>query len=147
MKLKSATRWYAVAGIGGFLLGSYIDWDSFPYLHIRTTGDAGWAAGIWLISLCLYIAGGLNFYMAVGMRFGRVDSVTGLQEAATLQSGGHIVVAACKIQFVRRLEEDDLSVELANRYVFFICSYRPWVCPQATFLTSEFHGGQGEDRS
>jgi hypothetical protein len=134
MMLKSRWKWYAGFGVGSFVFGAYLARRTLLYLW--ATGDPRGAIIFGLSSLGLFVVGVLHLYMAAGIRFGRVDAVTGTREAATLRRGGQIVAEACQIRLVRDLYYDDPSVEPANRYLFFICGYRPWVCAQASFLAS-----------
>ena len=129
MSLDSRWKVFAALGAGAFALGLYALWKTL--LYMRISADAMGTTIFGCVVLCLWLVAGLHWYMAAGFRCGALDLVTGTLAAATLQQGGRVVVSATRIQFVRRLDADILTPE--NRYVFFVCAYRPWVCKETRF--------------
>lgn len=132
-QMNPDTRWkvFAALGIGAFALGIYAVWKT--WLYFNASADTTGAAIFGGVALCLLLVAGLHWYMAAGFKFGRLDLVTGSMSAATLQQGNRAVIAAAKVQFVRKLDAHNASLTANDRYVFFICSYRPWVCKEADF--------------
>lgn len=127
------TRWKVLAalGAGALALGLYTMWKTLLYFNAST--DTTGAAILGCVALGLFLVACLHWYMAAGFKLGRLDLVTGSMASATLQRGHHAVVSAAKVQFVRKLDTDDASLSADDRYVFFICSYRPWVCKEVDF--------------
>lgn len=131
--MKPDIRWkvFTALGCGAFVLGLYTVWKTWRYFNASadTTGAVIFAC----VATCLLLVAGLHWYMAAGFKLGRLDLVTGSMSAATLQQGRRAVVASAKVQFVRKLDADNLSLAANERYVFFVCSYRPWVCKEDDF--------------
>lgn len=131
MKAELRGQLFAVLGIGAFALSLYLFWKAA--LYFKTSNDTTGVAVLGCAALSLLVVAGLHWYMAAGFKFGQVDLVTGTVTAATLQQGHRAVAARAKIQFVRKLDADNASLTAEERYVFFICAYRPWVCKEARF--------------
>lgn len=131
--MSAKVRWkvLAVFGAGAFALALYSMWKALA--HHRTSGDVLGTVIFGCAALGLLLTAGLHWYMAAAFRFGEVDLVTGSLSAATLRRGNRVVLSETTVQFVRRLEADDVSVAPNDRYVFFISAYRPWVCREAQF--------------
>ncbi|WP_208640180.1 hypothetical protein [Massilia violaceinigra] len=91
------------------------------------------------LPLCLTIAivfilvGAVNFYTAYGFKFGRVDEVVGSLDSAIFRRSGRNVREGVRIQLVRVLGTDDLSLTHDERRVLFISGWLPWVCKLSKF--------------
>ncbi|WP_442808984.1 hypothetical protein [Trinickia soli] len=131
MSLDSRWKVFAALGTGAFALGLYALWNTLLYMSI--SGDATGTTFFGCAAFCLLLVAGLHWYMAAGFKYGALDLVTGTLVAATLQQGSRVVVSATRIQFIRKLDADNLTLTPENRYVFFVCAYRPWVCKEAQF--------------
>lgn len=127
------TRWKVLAalGAGALALGLYATWKTLLYFNAST--DAAGVAIFGSVALGLFMVAGLHWFMAAGFKLGRLDLVTGSIASATLHQGSRAVITAAKVQFLRRLDTDNASLSADDRYVFFICAYRPWVCKEADF--------------
>ncbi|WP_124450005.1 hypothetical protein [Paucibacter sp. KBW04] len=127
------TRWKVFAGLGtgAFTFALYAIWKTL--LYFKTSSDTTGAAIFGCVAVCLLLVAGLHWYMAVGFKVGQLDLATGSMAAATLQKGNRVVIDSQKVQFVRRLDTDDSSLAANDRYVFFICANRPWVCKESQF--------------
>ena len=131
MKAESHWKIFAALGAGAFAFSLYAFWKTL--LYFNTSEDTTGVAILGCAALSLLLVAGLHWYMAAGFKFGQLDLVTGTLAAATLHQGSRVVMATTKVQFVRKLDADNLSLTPNDRYVFVICAYRPWVCKEAQF--------------
>lgn len=131
--MSPSTRWkvFAALGGGGFALSVYAARQTVRYF--AESGDTTGTIIFGGAAIFLLLVAGLHWYMAAGLKFGLLDRVTGSMDDATLEQDRRAVVASAKIQFVRKLDADNANLTPAERYVFFICSYRPWVCKEVDF--------------
>lgn len=128
-------------------------WKIFVILGIGAFGFALYAANkaIWigisqgslasqfifsLAAFAFVVVGVLHFYMAFGLRYGRLDAVVGSKNSATFIKNGKKIRSQIQIQFARNLDADDLSQMKKEQIVFFISGWRPWSCSAALFLPS-----------
>jgi len=79
------------------------------------------------------LVGAVNFYTAYGFRFGKVDEVVGSVDSAIFRRSGRNVREGVRIQLVRVLGADDLSLTDDSRRVLFISGWLPWVCRLSNF--------------
>ncbi|WP_156920100.1 hypothetical protein [Comamonas composti] len=121
----------AAVGSGGFAFFLYFAWKSWIYFN--TIGDITGFTILGVSALIFLLAAGFHWYMAVGFKVGRLNLVTGSLSSATLWRGDSIVIATTKIQFIRKLNVDNLNLAEDKRFVFFLSSYRPWVCTEKNF--------------
>jgi hypothetical protein len=133
LKRSLDSRWKVFAALGGgaLVLSLYAMWKTL--LYFNASGDTAGSAIFACIALCLLLVTGLQWYMAAGFKMGRLDLVTSSLAAATLLRGNRIVMETTRVQFLRKLDTDDVSLTPNDRYVFFICAFRPWVCKEAQF--------------
>ena len=126
-------RWkmFAALGCGAFVMCLYAVWKTWLYFDI--SGDTTGTTIFGSVALCLLLVAGLHWYMAAGFKIGQIDLVTGSLTEATLQRGDRVIMATARIQFVRNLDADNLNLTRHEKYVFFVCAYRPWVCKEAQF--------------
>ena len=131
--MNPTARWRALAALGGgaFSLGLYATWQTLRYF--ADSEDAMGALIFGCAAFGLLLTAGAHWYMAAGFKFGRLDLVAGSMAAVTLRQGHRTVIASAKVQFVRKLDADNASLAPDDRYVFLICSYRPWVCKEVDF--------------
>jgi hypothetical protein len=118
-------------GAGAFVLALYATWKTL--LYFKTSSDTTGTAIFACVALCLLFVAGLHWYMAAGFKAGQLDLATGSMAAATLKKGNRVVIDSQRVQFVRRLDADDSSLTANDRYVFFVCANRPWVCRESQF--------------
>lgn len=134
--MSPETRWKVFAGLGGgaFALALYAIWKT--WLYFEASSDTTGAAIFACVALCLLLVAGVHWYMAAGFKVGQLDLAIGSIAAATLKQGNRVVIDSKRVQFVRRLDTDDASLTANERYVFFICANRPWVCKESQFQVS-----------
>lgn len=85
------------------------------------------------IAIVFILIGAVNFYTAYGLKFGTVDEVVGSLDSAIFRRSGKNVREGVRIQLVRILGTDDLSLTDDGRRFLFISGCRPWVRKLSTF--------------
>lgn len=85
------------------------------------------------MAVVFVFVGAINFYTAYGFKFGRVDEVMGSVDSAVFRRSGRNVREGVRIQLVRVLGTDDLSLTDESRRVLFISGWLPWVCKLSAF--------------
>lgn len=132
MKPETRSNTYALMGLASTLLGGYALRQAMTYVGM--TDDSVGAGVFGLAGISLLAAGVAHFYMAAGYRLGRLEAVTGNLSSATLKAKSGVVAEAVRIRFLRKPDADNASAEPAERYVFFVSEWKPWVCPESGFL-------------
>ena len=103
------------------------------WVNYAESADLAGALLFGAVSVFMLLTAVLHWYTAVGFAIGRLDAVHGSLSAATLTRGRYTVVASAKVQFMRKLHFDSGNEGNDPDYIFFVCKYRPWVCPAAGF--------------
>ena len=85
------------------------------------------------MAVVFVLVGAVNFYTAYAFKFGRVDEVVGSVDSANFRRSGRNVREGVRIQFVRVLGTDDLSLTDDSRPVLLISGWLPWVCKLSRF--------------
>lgn len=75
-------------------------------------------------------------YIGAAYAFGELRSVSGNRDSAMLIGRSGVVAYPVRIRFSRIIHPDheDANLPPTQRHALFIVGWRPWVCPESTFL-------------
>lgn len=132
MKPESRSNAYALMGIAALVLGGYAFRQTIRYVGI--SGDTLGAGLFGLAGIGLVTVAVAHIYMAAGYRFGRLESVTGSLNTATLRTRSGVVAESVRIRLLRKPDAGNSGSKTNHHFVFFIGNCRPWVCPESSFL-------------